>query len=248
MDPKAASRLLARVLGMKERDLASLEGEHIIPGGEEGMITRVHEALAARNARQPVELFRAATGLADWERQDGITTAEAIGFVRALTHVAKPGHMLTCGRLRPVAGAVGLPKDFEKARMRLAFRVLCTAFKLEPEKLLELAKPVRRPAELLAVRDLLLTHLERADFRPAAALVAAADIDVERVLERITPEIKPWHVFYSGGDGVWRLELRPLARGSPVQARDVTDEAHVHAAHPSEAAVMLNRTLEGCAA
>ena len=232
MDPKAARRVLARVLGMQERELVSLDGELDVP--EEGLAARVREALGARNARLPLELYNAVTGV-EWDPQDGITTGEAVGFVRALARVVKPRHVLVTGRLRPLdVGSDPLPKKAEAARRRLAYRLLCTAFKLEPEELKRLATPLRLPADPVAVRALLWSHMERADFRPAAALVAGGDYDdVERVLERVTPEVKPWHAFYSRGDGVWGLELRPLTRESPTREKDVTAEAYAIAVFKS---------------
>jgi len=215
MDPKAARRVLARIFGMTERELKSEEGELAAPEPR-----RVHEVLGARNARLPLELYRAATG-ADWDPRDDTA---AMGFVRALVRAVKPSHVLVAGRLRPLAVDVPLPKKLEAARRRLAYRLLCAAFKLEPEELKRLAGPLRRPADLRAARELIWAHLERADFRPVVALLAGADWDdVERVLERVTPEVKPWHVFYRD---TWCLELRPLTRANPTRERDVTNEAY----------------------
>lgn len=220
MDPKAARRVLARIFGMTERELKSEEGELAAPEPR-----RVHEVLGARNARLPLELHRAATG-AEWDPRDDTAV---MGFVRALVRVVKPSHVLVAGRLRPLeVGPLPLPKKLEAARRRLAYRLLCAAFKLEPEELKRLAGPLRRPAEPAAARELLWSHLERADFRPAVALLAGGDVeDVERVLERVTPEVKPWHVFYKDvGSNTWCLELQPLTRANPTHEHDVTNEAY----------------------
>lgn len=221
MDPKAARRVLARIFGVTERELKARDGELVAPEPR-----RVHEVLGARNARLPLELYRAALGT-EWDPRDDIA---AMGFVRALARLVKPRHVLVTGRLIPLEVVeLPLPRRLEAARRRLAYRVLCAAFKLEPEELKRLAEPLRRPPEQAAVRELLWSHLERADPRPAMALLQGSE-DVERVLERVTPEVKPWHIFYKDGVGSWCLELRPLARANPVRESDVTNEAYAIAA------------------